>query len=81
MASYHLKVYKVGVFQYDEFIFEPKKAFEQYNELLENYPFKKEFKREEVKLVIEIFNGQSPRTISPEELETLALESSGISKI
>jgi hypothetical protein len=71
--SYHLQVRKVGVFQYDEFIPNPKKAFERYNRLLEAYPFKNEFKREDVTFLIEVINAQSRKVISPKDLEDLVL--------
>lgn len=81
MTDYLLQTSIPGIFQHNLLVYEPQKAFERYQELLENYPFKKEFKREDITFRIETIEGQCHRTISPEELERLALEGSKSSKI
>lgn len=60
-TTYHLQVHEKGVFQHDEFVYNPDRIKESYD-LLAKY--KKEI------IVTEIC-GHSEKAVSPEELEKL----------
>jgi hypothetical protein len=69
------KIYKPDAFLYEENIFDYKKAFKRYNEILAgDYPFNKEFKKEEITIVMEARNGKSREKIDPKKLEDLLPE-------